>query len=130
MATETPETFDYANLLIAELEQGQARNYSGRSNYGSDCLGFTYEDLQDYLKDALKLVAQVQRQVCNQETNELLDEEDLNTELLPDPNYLIDLLGGFIYDAMGRSSVVVYFPYKLSYPTSLVEVEADADEDN
>jgi hypothetical protein len=127
MSAETPATFDYANLLITELKQGQARNYSGRSNYGSDCLGFTYDDLRDYLKDALKLVAQVQRQVCNAETNELLDEEDLNTEALPDVNYLIDLLGGFVYDAMGRSSIVVYFPYKLSYPANLIQTEEEAD---
>lgn len=130
MITETPETFDYASLLITELENGAARNYSGRSNYGSKCLGFTYEDLNDYFRDALKLVAQAQRLVCNQEANELLDEADLNTELLPDLEYLMNLLGGFVYDAMGRSSIVVYFPYKLNYPDGLIKAEAEEDEED
>lgn len=129
MTTETSETFDYANLLITKLENGTASNYSGRSNYGEHCLGFTYEDLRDYVKDALELVAYSQRLISSQETNELFGDNDLNTELLPDVEYLIDLLGSFVYDAMGRSSTIVYFPYRLKYPTNLIKKKEEEKEE-
>lgn len=77
------------------------RTYSGRAEYGAECIGFTVED-----NDLLGAIG------------ELMMEAITNDDSLETAEAMLKLLHRANTDSMGRSSTIVYFPsVKVTEPT-------------